>query len=462
MQGYKLPAMADPPILSVSGLNARVRLLLESNLGLVWIRGEMSNFRQPGSGHWYFTLKDERAQVRCAMFRNRNRFSRLRPVDGAEVLLRGRVSLYEARGEFQVIVEHVEAAGEGALRAAFEALKQRLTAEGLFAAERKRSLPAYPRQLAVISSLSGAALKDVLSVVRRRFPLLRVRVLPVAVQGVEAPRGIVAALAMAADLAPDVVLLTRGGGSLEDLAAFNSEAVARALAACPVPTVCAVGHETDFTIADFAADLRAPTPSAAAELITPDGPALAEDLALRSQRLDRAIAAQLELTRQHLDGLQARLTNPRHRLQQLMQRADDLDERLRRSLALHLGRSRGRLDGLRRRLQWQHPRPRIAECAAALTGLLQEARRLLNARLKQSHQQVGALVRTLDAVSPLSALARGYAIVTRSDGDALTSSQQAAAGEAFEVNLHDGLIDAVAQGRRPLPERWRTPGMHGQ
>ena len=449
--------MIRSPVLTVSLLNERVRLLLERNFDLVWIRGEISNFRRPGSGHWYFTLKDDRAQVRCAMFVNRNRYCRMRPVDGTQVLLVGRVSLYEERGAFQVIVDRLETAGEGALRAAFEALKERLAAEGLFAAERKRSLPAFPKHLAVVSSLSGAALKDVLSVVRRRFPLLRVRVLPVAVQGAEAPGQIVEALARAAKWVPDLVLLTRGGGSLEDLAAFNSEAVARAIAACPVPTVSAVGHETDITIADFAADLRAPTPSTAAELITPDGPALAEELALAQQRLERIAATLLELSKHRLNGLQARLINPRHRLHQLMQRADDLDERLRRCLAARMAQSRIRLEGLRQRVWWRHPRPIMMECAATLRTLLQDAQRSLQARLRQNRQQVDSLVRTLEAVSPLSALARGYAIITRPGGGAITHSQQAAAGEAIEVNFHDGLIDAVAQGQRPLPQRWRTP-----
>lgn len=450
--------MRDSPILTVSGLNEQVRLLLERNFDLVWIRGELSNFRRPGSGHWYFTLKDDRAQVRCAMFVNRNRYCRMRPADGAQVLLRGRISLYEERGEFQIIVEHLEAAGEGALRAAFEALKARLAAEGLFASERKRPLPRFPKQLAVVSSLSGAALMDVLSVAQRRFPLLRVRVLPVAVQGAEAQGQIVNALARTAQLAPDVVLLARGGGSLEDLAAFNSEAVARAVAACPVPVVSAVGHETDFTIADFAADLRAPTPSAAAELITPDGPALAEELALRGQRLGRIAMTRLAMSRHRLDGLQARLVSPRHRLQALMQRADELDERLRRSLAIRTERSRNRLQGLRHRLWWQRPLPEILERGDQLRALSERAQSLLNARLAHSRQQVAALIRTLEAVSPLSALTRGYVIVTQAGGDAITRARQVKAGEAIELNFQDGVVDAVAQGHRPPPQRWRTPG----
>ena len=450
--------MADPAILSVSDLNARARLLLEEGLGWVWIRGELSNFRRPASGHWYFTLRDERTQVRCAMFANRNRFSRMQPADGVEALLRGRVSLYEERGEFQVIVEHMEAAGDGALRLAFAALKERLEAEGLFAAERKRTLPAYPQRLAVVSSLSGAALKDVLSVIRRRFPLLRVRVLPVAVQGAEAPAQIVQALRHAAAADADLVLLTRGGGSLEDLAAFNSEEVARAIARCPRPTVSAVGHETDFTIADFVADLRAPTPSAAAELITPDGGALAEDFRLWRQRLTRAAAIRLELSEHRLRGLQGRLVSPHHRLRQLMQRADDLDERLRRSLTQRLDWFRNRCNGLRRRLFWRHPQPRIVDSAAAVGALLANAKRLMDAKLRQDRERVDALARTLQAASPLNALERGFAIVTRAGGEAVTRAEQAPLGEAIEVNFHDGAVEALAERRRPLPQRWRTLG----
>ena len=450
--------MVESPILTVSALNERARMMLERSFGLVWIRGEISNYRRPGSGHWYFSLKDERAQVRCAMFVNRNRYSRMQPADGLEVLLHGRVSLYEGRGEFQVIVEHLEAAGDGALRLAFAALQERLAAEGLFAPERKRALPGFPKRLAVISSLSGAALRDVLSVIRRRFPLLEVRVLPVAVQGAEAPAQIVQALSQVEQAAADVVLLTRGGGSLEDLAAFNSETVARAIARCPKPTVSAVGHETDFTIADFVADLRAPTPSAAAELITPDGNALAEDFKLWGQRLTQAAAIRLELCEHRLKGLQARLVSPRHRLQQLMQRADDLDERLQRSLGQRLAEFRNHCNALRRRLFWRRPQPRIADSAAAVHTLLGNAKRLMDAKVRQDQERLDALARTLEAVGPLNALERGFAIVTRAGGEAVTRAEQAPLSETIAVNFHDGAVEALAQRRRPLPQRWRTPG----
>ncbi len=450
--------MPEPLILTVSALNQRTRRLLENHFEFVWIRGELSNYRRPRSGHWYFTLKDDQAQVRCAMFVNRNRLCRMQPVDGAEVLLRGRVSLYEGRGEFQVIVEHMAPAGEGALRAAFEALKERLAAEGLFAAQRKRSLPAYPRHLAVVSSASGAALRDVLSVVARRFPLMRVTVLPTAVQGAEATAQILAALARIGaqppGLAPDVALLTRGGGSLEDFAPFNAEETARAIAACPVPIVSAIGHETDFTIADFVADLRAPTPSAAAELITPDGAALAAQLAAERQRLTRAATLRLQMCKHQFTSLRARLINPQQRLQQLMQRADDLDERLQRGWARQLKDAHSQWDGLRRRMRQLHPRQRIAAQAAQVDELLLQARRLMATKLQQEAEGVRALARTLQAAGPFSALARGYAFVTRA-GSPLTRAEQVRPGDRVEVNFHDGLIEATSQGRQPLPNKWR-------
>ena len=447
--------MPEPTVLSVSDLNQSARRLLEERFNLVWIRGEISNFARPRSGHWYFTLKDDAAQVRCAMFVNRNRLCRMQPSDGGEVLLRGRVSLYENRGEFQVIVEHMEAAGEGALRAAYEALKARLAAEGLFAEDGKRALPAYPQHLAVVSSPSGAALRDVLSVIGRRFPMLKVTLLPVAVQGVNAEPQILNALNRVPALSPDLVLLTRGGGSLEDLFTFNAEAVARAIARCPVPTVSAIGHETDFTIADFAADVRAPTPSAAAELITPDAAALNQDLDRWRQRLTAVLTNRLELLRHRQAALRSRLQNPRDRLLQLMQRADDLETRLRLGLGNSVARTQARFASLQRELVRHRPEPRIAALSATVAALQGRAEQRMGARLAQNAARLGALARTLEAVSPLQALARGFAIVTGPAG-ALTKAAQAAPGDGIQVNFQDGALSARVEGQTPLPEQWRT------
>src|SRR5690625_2927780 len=255
-------------VLSVSQLNRRSKQILETHLPLVWVEGEVSNLSRPSSGHWYFTLKDDQAQVRCAMFRNRNQLVRFNPAQGQQLLLRARVSLYEGRGDYQLIVEHMEEAGFGALQRAFEELKTRLSQEGLFASERKRPLPTLPKHIGVITSPTGAAIRDILSVLKRRFPAVPVTVLPVPVQGKEAAPAIVSALDLAnrSELF-DVLILARGGGSLEDLWPFNEEAVARAIYASRTPVVSAVGHEVDFSIADFVADVRAPTPSAAAELV---------------------------------------------------------------------------------------------------------------------------------------------------------------------------------------------------
>ena len=459
--------MTEPTVLSVSDLNQSARRLLEERFNLVWIRGEISNFARPRSGHWYFTLKDDAAQVRCAMFANRNRLCRVQPGDGGEVLLRGRVSLYENRGEFQVIVEHMEAAGEGALRAAYEALKARLAAEGLFADERKRPLPAYPRHLAVLSSPSGAALRDVLSVIRRRYPLLKVTLAPVSVQGADAEPQILDALSRVPALAPDLVLLTRGGGSLEDLFTFNSEAVARAIARCPVPTVSAVGHETDFTIADFAADLRAPTPSAAAEMITPDAAAL--DLALDRwrQRLTAASTNRLELLRHRHAALRSQLVNPRDRLGQLMQRADDLETRLRLGLGNSLERAQARFASLQRGLAQQRPQPRIAALTSAVAALRRRAEQCADTQLTRNAERLSALARTLEAVSPLQALARGFAIVTGTDAgagpaNAITAAAQVAPGDDIQINFHDGALSARVERRAPLPQQWRLERQQSQ
>ena len=454
MQTESLP-LTDTRVLSVSALNRRARLLLEGRLGEVWVRGEISNYRRPGSGHWYFTLKDDSAQVRCAMFLNRNRLSRLQPVDGAEVVVRGRVSLYEGRGDYQIIVEHMEPAGEGALRAAFEALKERLAAEGLFSAERKRPLPPFPAHLAILSSESGAALRDVLSIVRRRFPCLEVTLLPVAVQGPDAERQLLAALQRIPALEPDIVLLTRGGGSLEDLFAFNSEPLARAIAGCPVPTVAAIGHETDFTIAELAADLRGPTPSAAAELLTPDGPALALQLGELEARLGRACTTRIDLARGGLAALRAGLTDPRRRVQQLMQRADDLDERLRRAATGRLEACRARIDALRRSVWLLRPTGRIESHRRALERLQATAGYVATGQVRSGRRRLAALARTLDAVSPLDTLTRGFAIVTDAAGQAVTSASGLDVGAGFAANFHDGAVDAVVRRKRPLPGRLR-------
>ena len=437
-------------ILTVGGLARQARVLLEERFHLIWVEGEISNLAQPRSGHWYFTLKDDKAQIRCAMFAGRNRTVRFPVRNGLKVLLRGRISLYEARGDFQIIAEHLEPAGEGALRAAYDALKGKLEDEGLFAAERKRPLPDSIARVAVISSTTGAALRDFLNVVERRFPALQVVVWPVAVQGDRAGPEIVAALQSLSDhqasSACDVAVVTRGGGSLEDLWAFNLEPVARAIAACPIPVVSAVGHQTDFTIADFVADLRAPTPSAAAELITPDAEALAARLGNLATRLVGQLQQELRWQQSNLARLSAGLIDPNTRLQQQMQRADDYERRLSRSTRALIDGRQDRLTNLWQRLLHQGSGSRVQAAASALNAL---TRRLHTAQQTSSDTralQLAATARTLQAVSPLNTLARGYAAVLDEHGQVVDDSTAVATGSRLQAFLKQGRLDVTVTG----------------
>jgi exodeoxyribonuclease VII large subunit len=399
-------ARAERDIYTVGRLNAEARMLLESGLPALWVEGEISNFSCPSSGHWYFTLKDRNAQIRCAMFRSANMRVGFRPKDGQHLVVRGRVSLYEPRGDYQLIAEAMEDAGEGALRREFERLKARLQAEGLFDAGLKRPLPAMPRRIAVVTSPSGAAVRDVLHILARRFPPAAVLVVPTPVQGAAATASIVAALELASSRADvDVIILARGGGSIEDLWCFNDEQVARAIRRSRVPVVSGVGHEIDFTIADFAADVRAPTPSGAAELVVPERRALLATLAKDATRLRRCAVHLLSRLGDRYAALSQRLAraHPGNRLQQQAQRLDELDLRMRRALENVLART-------------EH--------------------RLLLAR------------RGLDAISPLATLERGYAIVTGPDGRALQSSTEVQVGDAIEARLKSGVLQATVTGLR--------------
>ncbi|MFZ8891667.1 MAG: exodeoxyribonuclease VII large subunit, partial [Pseudomonadales bacterium] len=359
-----------------SRLNHEVQVALENQFGLIQIEGEISNFSRPASGHWYFTLKDSKAQVRCAMFRGRNARVRCEVRNGLQVQLRARVSLYPDRGEFQLIVDSLEPAGEGALRLAYEALRKQLEAEGLFAAERKRPLPALPRHIALITSATGAAIQDLFTVLGRRWPAAQLTLLPSAVQGERAPGEIVAAFDRLRRWceddptgAPDLVITGRGGGSLEDLWAFNDERVARAIVACPRPVVAAVGHESDVSIADFVADLRAPTPSAAAELATPDREALAHSVARQTGRLRRSLRLAFQQQRERLRHLRGRLQDPRPRLNHLAQRLDGLEGQLHGALRYGQQSRRQQLAALEQRLRAASPAQRLAR-AKDRTGAL--------------------------------------------------------------------------------------------
>jgi exodeoxyribonuclease VII large subunit len=406
-----MPTTLEPAprreVYTVSRLNREARMLLEAGLPPLWIEGELSNFARPSSGHWYFTLKDADAQVRCAMFRNANSRVRVTPRDGLHVLLRVRVSLYEARGEYQLIAEHLEEAGEGALRRRFEELKARLAAEGLFDAALKRPLPQLPRRIGVITSPTGAAIRDILHVLARRFPAVPVLIYPVPVQGAGAAAEIAAAIRLASERRDaDVLILARGGGSLEDLWAFNEEPVARAIRASAIPVVSGVGHEVDVTIADFAADRRAPTPSGAAEIVVPD----------RAEWL-RALAA----TR----------------------------ERLARGWRRVGGQARERLGWLARRLELTHPRTRLAARAQRLDELETRLGRALRRELAAAGARLAAAARTLNAVSPLATLERGYAIVVRADGTVVRAARDVTPGDEVRARTAAGSFAATVTATEP-------------
>jgi len=407
-------------ILTPSQLGAMARDLLEGSFPLIWVEGELGGVSKPASGHLYFNLKDARAQLRCALFRPKSQYLPFIPRDGLQVLIRGRLTVYEARGDLQLIVDHMEEAGEGALRRAYEELKTILAAEGLFDAMRKRALPKFVRRLGVITSPSGAAVRDVLHVLQRRFPLIDVEIIPVPVQGAAAAPAIVQALRWGGMSGRyDVLLVTRGGGSLEDLWCFNDEAVARAIVASPVPVVSAVGHETDTTLADFAADLRAPTPSAGAELLVPDRKELLAALHRQGARLDESM-------RRRLDGPVQRADRAWLRLQALRPHA-------------RLERGTTRLQELRRRLEDQLLRPlaRRHETIDALAARLQRGYR---ERFEQRRLRLHGLARALDAVSPLATLQRGFAILRDADGNIVRSVAQTHPDQSLSARLADGSV----------------------
>jgi len=442
-------AMQKPPpanVLSVSQLNRLARQLLEDCFPQVLVEGEISNLSRPSSGHWYFTLKDKQAQVRCAMFRNRNFRLRFQPADGTRVLVKGAISLYENRGDYQLIAEDMQPAGAGLLAVQFEQLKQQLQAEGLFDAGRKKPLPMPPRHIAVITSKTGAAIHDILTVLQRRNPSIRVTVIPVPVQGEQAPPAIVRALALANTLARDerqdfdVILLGRGGGSLEDLWAFNDERVARAIAASQLPVVSAVGHEVDITIADFVADVRAPTPSAAAELLSPDWRESERKLEALQRRLHSHWLRLLTSQRQRLDWWRRRLQHPGQRLRQWTLRLDELELRLTNANArLHRDQLR-RLQLLQARLQRHHPEQQLRQLQTRLDFCARQLPLQIRQLLRRQQQRLAASAQLLNSVSPLATLQRGYAIVSDERGALLRRAADTAPGATVQARLADGRL----------------------
>jgi exodeoxyribonuclease VII large subunit len=429
-------------VLSVSDLNRQARLVIEDRFREVCVMGEMSNFARPRSGHWYFTLKDEAAQVRCAMFVNRNRAVQMQPGDGQLVLIRGRVSLYEGRGEFQVIVDSMEAAGEGALRQAFDQLKVKLSAEGLFSPAHKQSLPDYPERLAVVTSATGAAFRDVRAVLARRYPNLTVLLIPCLVQGDQAEGDLLRALDEATRCHPDVILLTRGGGSLEDLWAFNSERLARAIHGCPIPTVAAIGHEIDITIADYVADLRAPTPSAAAELISPDRIDLIAEFTQYERHLLTMFRSYLDHQQLRVENVALKISDPKAMLAQQQQRILDLVQRLARDNQHALRNLKDRARQLEERLQRQAPSNQIEASRGNLKALQTDLARAIRGRLEAMTLHLGQQSRMLNGLSPLPTLDRGYALIKDQAGKVVSSTQDVHDDDEIRIFVADGSLSA--------------------
>ncbi|GAC1622102.1 MAG: exodeoxyribonuclease VII large subunit [Nevskia sp.] len=441
-------------VYAVSELAEILRALLEDSLPSVWVSGEISNFSRPASGHWYFTLKDERAQLRCAMFKNSNYYVRPQPRDGDAVLVRAKVGLYPARGDLQMIVEHLEPAGTGALLRAFELLKAKLAAEGLFDAAPKRALPALPRHIGVITSGTGAALQDILNALARRWPLATVVLLPVPVQGREAPAAIVRALReLPLRATVDLILLARGGGSLEDLWAFNDEAVARAVRACAVPVVTGIGHEVDFTIADFAADLRAATPTAAAELATPDIAEFYERIDTLDYGLLDGLRRRLAATAEQVDRLAARLQtlHPGRRLQERAQRLDELDERLRHAMSARLARQRDALQVQQRRFDAAGPRAGFVSRRERVAALAQRLQLLGATTISARRAQLRLAEAMLGSLNPNAVLDRGYALAQHADGRVIRDAAALAPGDAIGIRLARGRIGAEVREIDPGP-----------
>jgi exodeoxyribonuclease VII large subunit len=443
----KSPSASKPgDVLTVSQLNRLARQLLEDCFPMIWVEGEISNLSRPSSGHWYFTLKDGGAQVRCAMFRNRNLRLKFQPAEGSKILLKGTISLYEARGDYQLIAEDMQPAGEGLLAARFEQLKQKLQSEGLFDPANKKPLPASIDHIAVVTSATGAAIHDILTVLKRRSPSTRVTVIPVSVQGDQAPPAIVRAIAVANALVAtaaqdfDVVLVGRGGGSLEDLWAFNDERVARAIASSGLPVISAVGHEVDFTIADFVADVRAATPSAAAELLSTDQRDYLQQLAALRQRLLGRWQQNVSQLRQRVHWQEKRLQaqHPGQRLRQRALRLDELELRLRQAMNRTVDNEQRHLQLLQSRLQLHHPGQRLQQLRTRLAFCEKQLPALIAAKLRGNRQQIHTLMQLLNSVSPLNTLERGYAIVTDADQHVVRDSNAVNAGDKVRARLASG------------------------
>lgn len=445
-------SLFGPRVYTVSELTEAIRGLLGTEFRDVWVAGEISNTKLAPSGHYYFTLKDAEAQLACVCFRMSARLLRFKPQDGIEVLARGQIDVYPPRGGYQLLVEVLEPRGYGALQLAFEQLKKRLQEEGLFDPARKRSLPLLPRRIGIVTSPVGAVIRDMVNILSRRLPGVHIRLYPALVQGEGAARSIVEGIDyFSKSRWPDVVIVGRGGGSLEELWAFNEEAVARAIAASEVPVISAVGHETDFTIADFVADLRAPTPSAAAELVAPERRELLARVDQAQRKLEQALRYRLARARAelHEKGVERAAGIVRRAVGLLFQRLDELDYRLRDTMRWRLERERRRLVALEARLRARDPRHQLSQVRRRLERLVAVLTERVRLRLAASRNRFDRLAAQLDQLSPLRILERGYAIVADPAGRIIRDAREAPPGAELDVRLHRGRLAVRVTESRP-------------
>ncbi|MFM1565855.1 MAG: exodeoxyribonuclease VII large subunit [SAR86 cluster bacterium] len=436
-------------IISVSEINRRAKSILEENFPFVWIQGEVSNFFSAASGHWYFSLKDESSEIRCAMFANKSHRITFEPKDGDHLVLNGTLSIFEGRGQYQIIVEHIELAGEGALLKAFEELKKKLLTEGLFDDSLKKKLPSYPRSIAVVTSPDGAVIQDIINVLSRRSPFFNLTVVPTLVQGEKAAPLICEALNKASNLENiDLIILARGGGSIEDLWAFNNEEVARAIVNCPIPLVSAVGHETDFTISDFVADIRAPTPSIAAEIISQPYSELKETLEGYQSYLLKSVESQFDSQRTRITNLIKRIRHPGDKLREIGQKVDYLETALIQEMHQKVSFKKNQLNLSQLSLQQNSPQNKVKEAKVYLQNASKDLLKAFNLKIERKRKLLGELVATIEAVSPLSVLARGYSIIsTEPEGKILSSSNQVKIGQTISAVLNKGSIKAEVKSK---------------
>lgn len=442
------PLQGRAPALTVSELNRQVKRMLEVSYAQVWVTGELSGLARPSSGHWYFSLKDDRAQIRCAMFRGANQRLRFQPKDGDKLVVRGKLSLYEGRGEYQLIVESMEPHGVGQLQAAFEALKLKLSQEGLFEQRTKKALPNMAKRICVITSRSGAVIHDIIHVAHRRFPALEILLIPVAVQGDNAASEIASAIELAnvKDLA-DVLIVGRGGGSLEDLWAFNEEIVARAIFNSRLPVISAVGHEVDLSIADMVADVRAPTPSAAAEYLTPDQYELTQKLDDQLRRLSYLVNSRLSADKRALDSGKKRLQSPTQALAAKAERAASLEKSLLQLTQINMQRTTSLLLNSEHRLQRFEPRKQISDAKNSCQQTFALASELLRIKLANEAHRLALASNKLNLVSPLATLERGYSVLLDENGKAVSSYEQVNVGDSLNAKVVDGHIEIEVKGK---------------